>query len=250
MAALGFVVAPDYLPEHFGTWYMLNAYLQKETGQDIHLHMPVSASEEDRLIEADKADMIYANPFDAARLVRERGYLPLARPVEKYDEVVVAVAADSPFRTIEDLPAGISVAFPPDKNVRNIGLRLLESADLNEGNIRIEETDAFSKVTSGVLKERVQVGFFLADAYYRLSDLSRDNMHVLLESRIHDIYHVILLHPKHAALQQSLTNALLAMNQNPAGSKILASLDMAKGFEVLHQEDAEFMIDLTETLLN
>lgn len=250
MSALGFLVAPDYLPAHFGTWYMLNAYLQKATGIDIHLHMPTSASEEERLINAGKADMIYANPFDAARLVRERGYVALARPVDNYDEVVVVVAADSPFHKIEDLPHGVRVAFPPDKNVRNIGLRLLEVADLNESNIQIEETDAFSKVTAGVLKGRVQVGFFLSTAYHQLSELSRENMRVLLESRIHDIYHVILLHPDHIHLKQTLTDAILAINTTQAGRKILSNLGMEKGFTVLTHGDVEFMIDLTETLVN
>lgn len=250
MAALGFLVAPDYLPEHFGTWYMFNAYLQKTTDIDIHLHMPASASEEELLINAGKADMIYANPFDAARLVRERGYVPLARPVEKYDEVVVAVATDSPYRKIEDLPLGVSVACPPDKNVRNISLRLLEAADLNESNIQIEETNAFSKVTSAVLKGRVQVGLFLADAYHGMCESTRNKMRILLESRIHDTYHVILLHPDHVHLQTQLRDALLNMNTTQAGSKILANLGMSKGFEVLPRDDAEFMIDLTETLLN
>lgn len=250
MSALGFVVASDYLPEQFGSWYLLNACLQKQSGSAVCLHMPASASEEAELVASGKAGLIYANPFDAAHLIRERGYLPLVRGRGKYDEVVLAVAADSPYNKVEDLPENIRVCIPPDKNVRNIGLRLLEAANLDETNIRIEKTDAFAKVTSALWKGRADVGFFLADVYHSLSEIARSRLRILIESRISDLYHVILLHRDHAALQDTFRNAFCGMHRQCVGQRVLNGLNLPQGFEPLEHEDAEFLADLTETLLD
>ena len=74
---INFVVAPDYLPDHFSHWYLLSSHLQRETEFSIHLHLPANAEEIQELAEGGKMDMLYANAFDAVALIKEKGYLPL-----------------------------------------------------------------------------------------------------------------------------------------------------------------------------
>jgi len=47
-----------------------------------------------------------------------------------------------------------------------------------------------------------------------------------------------------------LCQALLELSCTPEGQSVLDELGMAKGFEAMNEEDAEFMIDLMDTLLD
>ena len=72
--SLNVLIAPDFAPDRFAGWHMLNTLLQKRTGQAIHLLTPASAAEQAQLIADGKADVVYANPFDASVMVREQGF--------------------------------------------------------------------------------------------------------------------------------------------------------------------------------
>lgn len=75
-----FTISPDFSPDHLSGWYIFNTWLQKQTGEAIHLEMYDGFHSQKEAIRNDKVDLIYANPFDAAMLVREKGFLPLVRP--------------------------------------------------------------------------------------------------------------------------------------------------------------------------
>src|SRR5690606_35072524 len=106
---LNLLIAPDFAPEHFAGWHMLNTLMQKKTGLHMHLMTPASPGEQAELIASGKVDLVYANPFDSAPLVREAGFRALARPVRKPNEMVIATRADSPLEALEDLKAGTRI---------------------------------------------------------------------------------------------------------------------------------------------
>ena len=47
-----------------------------------------------------------------------------------------------------------------------------------------------------------------------------------------------------------ISEALLGMGREPADADVLAALGLPGGFELMTQEQAEFMIDLMDTLLD
>lgn len=55
-----------------------------------------------------------------------------ARPLGQSDEMVIAAAAGSPLQRVEDLRPGLCIALTDSRDIRLIGLRLLEAADLSE----------------------------------------------------------------------------------------------------------------------
>ena len=245
-----FLIAPDFPPQYFAGWHLLNTRLHRQTHTAIHLQTPASAQEEQALIASGTVDIIYANPFDAAQLVRDMGYLPLVRPVNKPDEMVIATAAKQPLQTLADIKPDMRVLHTENRDVKLIGLRLLEAVDLNEDNLQWLEVDAFQAVARHLIDGDAEVGFFLASAYQGLSSLTLNQLHTLMESKITDISHVLLLHPRHSAQQAQLRRAFLEMGNDVAGKMVLEDLGLPEGFETLTQEDAEFMIDLMETLLD
>lgn len=248
--SLDFLVAPDFAPENFGGWYLLNTVLQRRAGIGLHLLMPADGAEQRQLLDASVVDLVYASPFDASALIRERGYLPLARPRGLADEVVIATAADASARCVEDLPYGCRIAATGNHDVRLIGLRLLEPADLDPQRIAWRVASSYAAVARLLLEGEADAGLFLAEAYRSLSPLTRARLRPLVESALGDIGHVLLAHPRIAAQLPALRSALLALGDaaHRGDQAVLDALGLEQGFEAMDMEDAQFMIDLIDTL--
>ena len=245
-----FLIAPDFSPERFAGWHMLNTLLQRRSGIKLHLLTPASPPEQSSLLAGGNVDLVYANPFDAVDMIRQQGYMPFARPAGKSDEMVIATAAGSALQRLEDIRPGSRIALTDNKDVKLIGLRLLEPADLTEALIEWVPVENFQATARLILKGEVQAGFFLAEAYASLTRMTRNQLRVLVESRISDISHVVLAHPRMAGDLPRVSQALLGIGSEPADRDVLDALGLPKGFEPMSQEDAEFMIDLMDTLLD
>lgn len=247
---LNFLIAPDFAPDRFAGWHMLNTLLQRRSGIHLHLLTPASPAEQAALLAEGKVDLVYANPFDAADMIRNQGYVPFARPADCFDEMVIATGAESGLQKLEDIKPGSRIALTDNKDVKLIGLRLLEPADLNESLIEWVPVDSFQAAARLTIKGEVQAGFFLAEAYSSLTRMTRSQLRVLVESRISDISHVVLAHPRIASDLPRISEALLGISAEREDGDVLEALGIPKGFESMTQEDAEFMIDLMDTLLD
>ena len=60
-----FTVSPDFPPDYIAGWYVLNTFLQRRTGEHIHLELYDRFDQQRAAIDAGQIDLIYANPFDA-----------------------------------------------------------------------------------------------------------------------------------------------------------------------------------------
>lgn len=243
------LIAPDFAPEHFAGWHMFNTLMQRKTGLSMRLLTPASAGEQAQLIADGKADVIYANPFDAASMVRDSGYVALVRPINKANEMVIAAHAESPVGSFRELKPGIKVALTDNKDVKLIGLRLLEPADLTETDINWQLVESYQAAARMVIKGEADACFMLAEAFHSLSRLTLTQLKPLIESKLADISHVILVHPRIEAEAAKLREALLGLAGSADGQPVLDELGISQGFEAMSNEDAEFMIDLMDTLL-
>jgi len=247
---LKFLIAPDFSPERFAGWHMLNTTLQRRSGLRLHLVTPVSANEQSEALARDQIDLVYANPFDAVDMIRTKGYQPFARPKQRFDEMVIATGAGSDIAALEDLKPGCRIALTENRDVKLIGLRLLEPADLTESLIEWVRVDSYQAAARKALKGEVDAAFFLADAYASLTQLTRNQLRILVESAIHDISHVLLVHPQSLAELPALGTAFLEIGKSTGDAELLAALGLVHGFEAMDQEQAEFMIDLMDTLMD
>lgn len=246
---LNLTVSPDFSPEKLAGWHIFNTWLQRKLDVDCHLEMYGSFAEQRAAIAADKVDLIYANPFDAAMLVREKNFVAVSHPVGLSDEAVVAVAASSSYRSVEDLKPGIKVASSGDPDVSMMGMILLEPADLNAGNVSTETCASYVLVAKQLMGGAADVGIFPARAYDGLSSVVRGSLRLLVRSEISVIRHMLLAGPAAAPLVARLQAELTAMAGSDKDAAILKDLGFAS-WEASSQEDVEFMIDLMDTLTN
>lgn len=243
------LIAPDFAPERFAGWHMLNTLLQRKAGINIHLNTPASAQEQTDTVKSKNVEFIYANPFDAAALIREHGYRAVARPVGKSDEMVISTKADGAIKSLDDLKAGCTIALADNRDVKLIGLRLLESVDLTENDITWQITETYQAAARTLIKGEADAAFFLSEVYHGLSKLTLSQMTVLIESDLSDISHVVLVKQDFTD-SQKFVDALLDLGNSDDGKEVLQELGMPQGFEAMSEEDGEFMIDLMDTLLD
>lgn len=242
-----FTVSPDFNPDKISGWFIFNTWLQRQTAEHIHLELYQDFTTLQAAIGQNKLDLIYANPYDTADLVRNRGFVPIVKPIGKQDEGVIIVRQEHPAQRVEDLGTDVHIASTDDPDVNMICMIMLEPAELNASNTQRVICDNHLLVAKSVLKGSADVGFVLKDAYEEFSKILRSQLRVLVTSSIRDIYHTLLAGPRLAHKQQELQRILLDMQHDLKGPGVLQSLGFS-GWEIVEQEDMEFMIDLMDTL--
>jgi len=240
-------VSPDFSPDHISGWYIFNTWLQKSLGESIHLQLFDDFGSQRDTVRDDKIDLIYANPYDAAMLVREKGFLPVCKPIASSDEAIIVVNDEHPAQCVEDLEEGIKVSSTDDPDTNMIGMIMLEPADLNADNITVLQRDTYVLVAKDLMRGQADAGFFLADAYNNLSAMVRKQLRALVSSEIHIIHHSLMVGPKLVDRREDLRTALTGMSADDKGKGVLEAMSLV-GWEVMDDEEAEFQIDLMDTL--
>lgn len=244
-----FTVSPDFGPEHLAGWYVFNTWMQRVLGEAIHLEIYPDFKSQRAAIEADQIDLIYANPYDASMLVRDKGFVPLVKPLGKTDEAVIATSAQrDDIAAIEDLSPGGMIATTADPDVHMMGMIMLEPANLHAGNIQLKICDSYILVAKQVIKGESEAGIFFAQAFDELSSMVRSQLRVLVRSEIQVVHHSLMLGPRLAAHRDRLYQVLVDMTNDEKGRGVLKTLGFAQ-WEPVDQEAMEFMIDLVDTLL-
>lgn len=247
--AHNFLIAPDFSPERFAGWHLLNTLLQKRADVALHLNTPASHAEQSALLDKGEVMMVYTNPFDAAKMIREQGFIAIARPKGKTDEMVIASSAKGDIKSLDDLKAGTTIAMADNRDVKLIGMRLLEAVDLGESDVKFDIVETYQAAARAVIQDKADVAFFIKEVFDALSGLTKSQLTVLIESNIATISHVVLV-KEDFVKSDEISKVLFSLSQDDDGKKVLAELGMADGFEPMNEEEAEFMIDLMETLLS
>ncbi len=241
-----FTVSPDFGPDQLAGWHIFNTWLQRQLDTDIHFETFDSFDAQRQAIAENKVDIIYANPFDASFLVREKGFVAVATP-HKPDEASIIVNADSTVQQVEDLGDGTKIAQTNDPDISMMGMIMLEPANLSRENTEVQTFDSYIQVAKALIQGKADVGFFLEDAFAGLSNLVKSQLRPIVTSDIQIVSHALLIGPELAARKQELSDKLVAMEADVQGKNLLESLGFEK-WVAMDIEEMEFMIDLIETL--
>lgn len=241
------IISPDFKPELISGWYIFNTWLQKIIHTNIHIEMVSDFNELAKAIDSNSIDLIYANPCDIAKLVREKSFTPSAKPVGTHDETVVIARAESPISDIESLNKNIKIAMTDVPNVNTIGMIMLEPADIAPSDIETISCSNYITVAKKVINGEADIGFLLADAYDEFSNLVKKQVQPLITSKIHVLHHALLTAPGFSEKQNALQEALLNMQKDETGLDILKNLEI-ESWEIMDNDEAEFLIDLIDTL--
>ena len=240
-------ISPDFKPDLISGWYIFNTWLQKQIDEQIHIDMVSDFKELSSAIDKGSIDLIYANPCDIAKLVREKSFMPIAKPVGTHDEAVIIIKEDSAITDVESLPANVKIAMTDVPDVNTIGLIMLEPADITPADIETITCSNYITVAKEVIRGEADIGFLLADAFDEFSSLVKKQVKPLITSKIHVLHHALLAAPDFTDKQKKLQDALVSMQGDATGADILKNLEI-QNWELMDNDEAEFLIDLIDTL--
>jgi ABC transporter, phosphonate, periplasmic substrate-binding protein len=243
-----FAVSPDIHVRDLSSWFVLNTRIQRSTGEPFHLTVYDDFGELHRAIEEGGVDLIYANTADTALLVRQKGFVPIARPADASDEATVVVSADGPLSSLADLAAPLRVAATESPDVERVCRILLEPADLGDDALQLEVKRNYVLVAKALIAGRADLGFFLRTAFDELSEVTRKMLRPLVSSRIYVIGHSLLASPAIVHLRQPLLTCLQAMSAQPTDRDLIEQLGAPRGWRPMSAEEAELLIDVMDTL--
>ena len=224
------LIAPDFPPEFFANWHMFNTQLQRALDTTIHLQMPAGYREQQDLLDSETVALVYANPFDAGSLMRDKGYIPLAKPDLPSDQVLVVANAQSAFAALGDLPADSRVLITANRDMESIGLGVLQGSAITADSVQWLHARTFTELARRLMANEAEVGLFLASSFRSLNASTQGSLKILFETQFDDFGHVMLLHPDFAEQADKLRAALVGMVQSPVNKMTLEDLGIAKGF--------------------
>lgn len=228
-------------------WYILNTYLQKKLNIAMHIEMYNDFDSQRQAFEKGEIDFIYANPYDATLLVRDLGFCALNRPNDSANEVVILCKQDFSAHALTDLEPGVKIATANDPAINLVAMILLESADIDSGNSTNIDCSSFIIAAKQVLKGDADIAFLPKSIYNSLSKIIKDQLRPLISSEISVIHHIFAGSEKSKEIHSAVSQALCELTEDDAGNNILSSIGIPS-FSAMEQEEAEFMIDLMDTL--
>jgi phosphonate transport system substrate-binding protein len=243
-----FVISPDVNVRNTTEWFILNTKVQRMTGEAFHATAYTDFADLHKAYDDDRADLVFANAADTAMLVRDRGYVPIAAATGVSKEAAVIVSAAGPLHELSDLGDHLTVACTDAPDIERICRILLEPANLGPADLELQIKPNPVLVAKAVMHDEVQVGFVPQDAYDDLSSMVKDQLRVLIASKIYVVRNSLLASPAIADQVDAIWACLETMNHDAGDAELLHALGAPNGWERLTNEDTHFMIDLMDAL--
>jgi len=218
-------VVPQFTPVDIGLrWSPLLAHLEKETGISLQLRVTdrMPGFEADFL--AGLPDFIYLNPWHMVMAMKAHGYVPLVRGGDPLNGILVA-DRNGPIKRLADL-GGKTLAFPsPNAFGASLYLRAL---------LAEKEKIGFTPVYVGThqnVYRHVLLGEVAAGGGV---GATLDKEPAGMQSRLTVLYttpgvpsHPLAAHPRvPSEIRERLAAALLKLDRDPAGRKLLAAVEL------------------------
>ncbi|NJK78987.1 MAG: phosphate/phosphite/phosphonate ABC transporter substrate-binding protein [Chloroflexaceae bacterium] len=222
MAQFTMMVCPHDTVHEPERWHRLKQYLAKVIGETVHLSLSLDFPDfQEHLHEAA---IVYANPGDTLKLVDGQGYIAVAHPTNLFDEAVFVASESSDTSSLAVLN-GATITTVTNLIASKVAVRSLRKQGITPGGF--EHTDSWLSVVGCLWRGECQYGIVYRDTYEGLSEQGKGMVKLIGNTDEHVAFHSLLISPALADKQAALTEALLAMSNEPAGKAILDELKIA-----------------------
>lgn len=226
------VVPPQDDAGHLAGWYLLNVHLQRSLGVGSVVEPGPEEDDFQRLF-GQSSLIVLANAYQALQGQREAGWLPVARPVRTYDELIVLArrkGAD-PAR----LPLRVGCAS------RHSWLPRAGAVTLAEHGLAAAECDIVALGSDKAAIDALLLGdtdLTLLDrrAWSGLVPGVREQLYGVTESQQRRCFSTLCVSPDLAALHGPLLELLLQLPAHPTGEHLLTDLGYP-GFEAVTEHE-------------
>jgi hypothetical protein len=219
---LRLMVCPHDAVRNPGGWRHLVRYLSARLATPIDLAATLDFTDFHQRMA--QADVVYANPTDALRLIDGGGFCALARPAGIYDEALLVAGPDGPLPAAEALH-GAAVASVEHLLPTRLALKMLRARGIVPASLA--HRDSWLSVVRSVWNGEVPFGIVYRDAYNGLSPQGREMIRVLEATDGRSAFHLIVARPDLGEGGAALTRTLTEMPAHPDGVSALADLHIA-----------------------
>lgn len=238
MHDLSLAVCPHDTIRNTEGWYRLVQFLSHRLG--LTLHFTPALDFEDFHGHFSRADLVYANPSDAIRLIDQHGYTPLARPANLYDEALVLASAEQGVQDLEGL-RGADLAVVEGLLPTKLALCLLRSKGIEPGTLVARES--WLAVVSTLWRNETPFGVVYRDAYDDLSAQSKAMVRVLAATDARCAFHMLCAGPALADRHDLFAALLRSMEADSEGRLVLDDMHIA-GWAAVSAEELSRLRDL------
>ena len=233
-----FGVVPQFeARELAAVWAPILEQVSQRSGLKLTMQGAARIPDFEAAFQTGEFDFAYMNPYHAVIAAKKQGYIPLLRDATPLYGVL-AVAKDSPYKTVKDLD-GKKISFPAPNA---LGASLLMRADLDTL-FKIKFTPLYAQThTSAYLNTALGVseasGGIKATFDRQKSDL-RDSLRILYETR-KSPSHPVVAHPRVSKADQlRVKNAFLELAGTAEGAALLAKVPILQAVPASKEEYAQ-----------
>lgn len=235
MAGLTLAVCPHDTARNIEGWHRLARYLSRHLGRQVRFGLSPDFADFHR--RAAEADLAYASPVDALRLIDRHGFTPLARPVGIYDEALIIASPDAPAVAIEAL-GGAPLATVEGLPATKLALRMLGARGLTPG--PLVGRDSWLSVARAVWGGEAPYGILYRDAYEELSPQGKAMVQVIGTTDERCAFHALCGAPWLGPDAEAVSSALVAMASDGAGKEVLEELRLV-GWRAVSADEVAVM---------
>lgn len=236
-------VVPQFTPVSIGQrWTPLLQRLEADTGVKMQLRIfeKTPAFETDFL--RGGPDFVYLNPYHMVMAATAQGYQPLVRSSESLSGILV-VDRNSPVKSLADLNDA-KLAFPsPNAFGASLYMRALLA---EKEKIRFTPTYVGTHQNTYrhvLLGEEAAGGGVLATLEREPASV-REHLRILYQTPATPS-HPLAVHPRvPRAVREQVLRALLALNKDAAGAKLLDDVELARVVEADYARDYQPLVQL------
>jgi phosphonate transport system substrate-binding protein len=214
-------------------WNPILGYLSRQTGTSLRLRMGPTVEKTNAMMAAGEFDLAFTNhnfkpEYDAL------GFRVIARWGSEASRAAIAVAADSPFRKLEEL-AGKRVAFPSPHAFLG---HAVPSVALKQTGITVENVFAGNQEGALAQLKARRVDAAAINARFGEQYAAREHFElrtIYVSEPFPDL--AVIVHPRVAAdVVEALRRALVGMAKDAEGAEILAKAN-CPGFALAEDTD-------------
>ncbi len=225
-------------------WFLLNTYLQRQLQRSIQFQSQTLADRGNDN-QSIQADLVFAGPFEACRLISSQGFTALAKPTGETDEVVI-LAHHEDNRSITDLKTPKIAVAGKDSFTYLLGRFLCDEKGLDSSAFQFHETGNDIKAVQFLIRRRVDWVMMSLKTFEGLSSLSRKQLKVLDQTQTELAAYLFCAAPYlQKDLRQNLQSVLLQMSKDEKGGQILQDLEL-QGWEAPEDAEIEMLLKVYE----
>lgn len=226
------IVPPQDDAGHLAGWYLLNVHLQRtlKVGSTVE---PGPGEDDFQRLFGQPSLIVLANAYQTLQGQRQAGWLPVARPVGLYDELLVLARrqGDRPSR----LPVRVGCASRQSWLPR-AGAQALVQQGLLEDDCDIVALGGEAAAIDALLRGDTDLTLLDKRAWSGLVPGVREQLYCVAESQQRRCFSTLCLSPDLAALHGPLMELLEQLPVHPTGEHLLTDLGFP-GFAPVDETD-------------